>query len=206
MATVSTVYNRRVMVSDKSCADSGSCCIGYETAGSGTNKPQWRSTIFAFTVSSTCSGLDVSIALAKVSGNTDAPIYGKIFQASVWALNDAVVSVVGTSNGTYLCTIPASGGNWSSGYTAAGRVLCEGFIMQPGQTYYLVLFSSLSTDYNNGYYSTSYSTSLVEYSGGFVRLWNGSSWIQTTPYVWNGSSWVRVMPYIYNGSSWVLTI
>lgn len=131
MATVTAVYGRMVLVSDKSCADSGTYCIGYETSGSGSNKPQWRTTVFAITVSSTATGLDVNIALSKVGGGSDALIYGKILPASSYTVESASVALAGTSNGTYLGTIPGSGGEWSSGYSAAGRILCDGFTMQP---------------------------------------------------------------------------
>lgn len=208
MATVSAVYGRRVMVSDRSCADSSTCCIGYEAEGSGTDLPQWRTTVFAFTVGSISTGLDVNIALAKVSGSSDALIYGKILPASSYTVESASIALAGTSDGTYLGTIPASGGDWSSGYSATGRVLCDGFTMSPGVTYYLILFSSLSSGYNCGYYSTDYSTTLTDYLGGLVRIYTGSGgdngWHQAIPYVYTGSGgtngWHQAMPYVYTGS------
>ena len=46
----------------------------------------------------------------------------------------------------------------------------------------------------------------ITVTGVGVKLYNGSSWINSTPYIYNGSSWVKATSYIYNGSSWVQTI
>ena len=39
---------------------------------------------------------------------------------------------------------------------------------------------------------------------GKVAIYNGSSWINATPYVYNGSQWKMAQAYVYNGSSWVI--
>lgn len=69
-------------------------------------------------------------------------------------------------------------------------------------TSYTVNYRGMNED-ADGLYTTGKSvTTLAASSGGFVSIWNGSSWINTTPYVWNGSSWVKVTPYIWTGSAW----
>jgi hypothetical protein len=38
---------------------------------------------------------------------------------------------------------------------------------------------------------------------GYVKRYNGSSWVDINPKRWNGSSWVDVEVYKYDGSKWV---
>lgn len=36
-----------------------------------------------------------------------------------------------------------------------------------------------------------------------MRVWDGSSWVDSSPHVWNGSSWVQTTGgFVWNGSSW----
>lgn len=42
----------------------------------------------------------------------------------------------------------------------------------------------------------------VEAAGGYVKVWNGSAWIEGTAYVYNGSSWLEGTVQISNGSGW----
>lgn len=34
-------------------------------------------------------------------------------------------------------------------------------------------------------------------------VWNGSSWVESIPYVWNGSAWAEAHSVVWNGSAWV---
>lgn len=43
----------------------------------------------------------------------------------------------------------------------------------------------------------------IAYNSGAVKIYDGSSWINATPYVYDGSSWVRTTAYVYNGSKWI---
>ena len=36
----------------------------------------------------------------------------------------------------------------------------------------------------------------------FVKIWDGTQWQQTIPYIYNGTEWKQTMPYIYNGEKW----
>jgi hypothetical protein len=37
-----------------------------------------------------------------------------------------------------------------------------------------------------------------------VSVWNGTSWVTSTPRIWNGTSWVEpTVIRIWNGTSWV---
>lgn len=40
-------------------------------------------------------------------------------------------------------------------------------------------------------------------TGGAVKVWNGTGWVEKEPKVWNGSSWVTGLVKVWNGSSWV---
>ena len=35
---------------------------------------------------------------------------------------------------------------------------------------------------------------------GNIFIYDGSDWVNATPYIYNGSSWVQATPYIYNGA------
>ena len=40
---------------------------------------------------------------------------------------------------------------------------------------------------------------------GYIKVWNGSSWVPKPIKVWNGASW-QIFPLKYwNGSSWITT-
>jgi len=45
-------------------------------------------------------------------------------------------------------------------------------------------------------------TITVESAGGYVKVWNGSSWADGEVKVYNGSSWTTATVMMYNGSSW----
>ena len=36
-----------------------------------------------------------------------------------------------------------------------------------------------------------------------VRVFDGTNWSPTAPYVFNGTTWVQTVAYVYNGSAWV---
>jgi hypothetical protein len=40
---------------------------------------------------------------------------------------------------------------------------------------------------------------------GYMKYWNGSSWVAKPVKHWNGSSWVQKPVKHWNGSSWVLS-
>ena len=40
---------------------------------------------------------------------------------------------------------------------------------------------------------------------GYMKYWNGSSWVSKPVKHWNGSSWVQKPVKHWNGSSWVLS-
>lgn len=42
----------------------------------------------------------------------------------------------------------------------------------------------------------------VEVAGGYVKVWNGSAWVEGTAYVYNGSSWLEGTVQISNGAGW----
>lgn len=201
--TITNVYERKKLAGNGNVSAAGSNCIGYETLGSGSNEKQYRSIIFRFTVGKVCTGLDVNISMGKVGGAQNVPIYGKIFAESSIALNDAVSSVVGTTGSPLLGTVLGSGGEWSTGYPVVGRIQA-GFALSPGNYYYLVLYSDLNYGYGCAYYSTTYSTSLVEYVGGVVRIYTGSGgengWHTAIPHIYTSSGWKQAMPYVYKGS------
>jgi len=50
--------------------------------------------------------------------------------------------------------------------------------------------------------TTSSLTITVEAAGGFVKVWNGSAWVEGTAYIYNGSSWIEGTVQIHNGSGW----
>lgn len=39
-------------------------------------------------------------------------------------------------------------------------------------------------------------------SGGYVYIYDGSTWRQAIPYIYDGSTWREAIPYVYNGSTW----
>ena len=43
----------------------------------------------------------------------------------------------------------------------------------------------------------------VEVAGGFMKVWNGSAWVEAPAKVWNGSAWVEGTVKVWNGSAWV---
>ena len=60
---------------------------------------------------------------------------------------------------------------------------------------------------NNGDSSDTITTSslniTVEVAGGFMKVWNGSAWVEAPAKVWNGSAWVEGTVKVWNGSAWV---
>lgn len=78
----------------------------------------------------------------------------------------------------------------------------DGTIPLSPNTSYTVNYRGMNEDADGSYTTGKSVTTLAAPSGGFVSIWNGSSWINTTPYIWNGSSWVKVTPYIWTGSEW----
>lgn len=42
-------------------------------------------------------------------------------------------------------------------------------------------------------------------SGGKIKVWTGSAWVEYPVKYWNGSGWVEKPLKRWNGSSWVLT-
>jgi hypothetical protein len=83
-----------------------------------------------------------------------------------------------------------------SGYAFAYWMDVNGSTYSPG-SYYLFYGTT------SGYTWTLTAVWTKVDTGGHVYLYNGSSWVATTPYIYNGSSWVKVKPYLYNGSAWV---
>jgi len=42
-------------------------------------------------------------------------------------------------------------------------------------------------------------------TGGNMKVWNGSAWVEKPAKVWNGSAWVAKPVKVWNGSAWVLS-
>jgi len=42
-------------------------------------------------------------------------------------------------------------------------------------------------------------------TGGKMKVWNGSAWVEKPAKVWNGSAWVVKPVKVWNGSAWVLS-
>ena len=47
--------------------------------------------------------------------------------------------------------------------------------------------------------TTFYAQWMKSTTGGGVRIWTGSKFVNATPYIWNGS-WKKAAPYVWNGS------
>ena len=45
-------------------------------------------------------------------------------------------------------------------------------------------------------------TITVEAAGGYVKVWNGTAWVDGTAYVYNGSTWVEGTVQVNNGVGW----
>lgn len=62
---------------------------------------------------------------------------------------------------------------------------------------------STSSTWSSNYLGLTSVTINVTYTdGGYVRIYNGSSWDKYIPYIYDGSNWVRYAPYVYDGSNW----
>ena len=42
-------------------------------------------------------------------------------------------------------------------------------------------------------------------TGGLMKVWTGSAWVEKPVKVWTGSAWVTKPVKFWNGSSWVLS-
>lgn len=62
-------------------------------------------------------------------------------------------------------------------------------------------FTVPSVDFTLDYY---YVTGSSPPPSGDGRVWifNGTQWVEATPYIFNGSQWVQATPYIFNGTQW----
>lgn len=140
-----------------------------------------------------------------VSSYTD----GRTFRYKVLTAEDSAYTKT-TASTAYDGTITLAAGEWNGKVVTFTRK--GGFIK--GKTYYIYVFAwnYSSTDnvagilwgYHSGNKVKSYESldDFVPYSGGFVRIDNGSSFDTYMIYIDNGSSWDLYMPYIDNGSSW----
>lgn len=44
---------------------------------------------------------------------------------------------------------------------------------------------------------------LIPSSGGLVKVWNGTAWVEKPIKVWNGTAWVQKPLKRWNGTAWV---
>lgn len=134
----------RIMDSDGSLHAMTTPCVGYESG----NKRS-RTVVYTVTVTTACTGVNFTAEYEKYEAGSKAfDIYAKLCTTNESA------SLVKTTNGTKIFSVPA---NSAAGYDVFFNATIEanGFILEPGKTYYLVLFSSLSTGYEviiTGYY------------------------------------------------------
>ena len=102
-------------------------------------------------------------------------------------------------------TIPAqlsSGIPTRNGYTFLGwstSPTATSAMFAPGGTYFLthgtiILYAVWQSNSGGGGGGTT--------GTGNVRIWNGSTFREATPYVWNGSTWRKATPHVWNGSTW----
>lgn len=85
------------------------------------------------------------------------------------------------------------------------RLLDLGFTS--GQTLYFFFTESVVRD-GTTTYAANQTVSRAQFvfiinNDNTVKIFNGSAWVDSIPFVFNGSTWVQCIPYVFNGSSWV---
>lgn len=88
-----------------------------------------------------------------------------------------------------------------SGWLAPGQSLDATLLNSGGDNTFRLTFKAGSTYATWGVSNVSL---VVTYNEPYAtKVWNGSSWMNGTPYVWNGSKWVAGVSYVWNGNAWM---
>lgn len=191
--TITGPYGYRVMDSGNTLHSMTTPCVGYESGNARS-----RTVVYQVTTDTACTGINFTAEYEKYETSAKAlDIYGKLCTTNESA------SLVKTTNGTKLASLAANAAAGTDCFINA-TIEANGFVLEPGTTYYLVLFSSLSSGYAviiTGYYYHDDAAG-TEYQGGIVKIYDGTSWRNAIPYVYDGTQWRRAIPYVYNGTEW----